>query len=487
MYFGIICGYILRIIPHTPKREKSSKGGIVSRVISFGIYLKNLFFSLLCFVKTIFSSIKSTIQRFFINLKISIVSGIRKRCDILKEKILANTVIYIWLKVAQIYSVAGRKVILLHYSGVKDYCNSHKTKYFVIEDEQNRPVCKPKYFELQEETIEYYKSPEIYVAQIKDARISGGSSIIIADDKCIYDPFIADTEKRLDIKFSNTIGNINNELMIAIAPASQNISEGIFMVGFASYNYYHMTVEIMSRLRYVDSIEEYRNFPIIVDEIVLKIPQYKELLDKINVHKHRIITIGQSENAVVENLIVPSYNTWMPINVKRREMIRTSDFLIAKSALENIRSCLPEPKGEADKYIFISRKNLTATRLGNEAEIVKLFKKSGFDIVYTENLSYLEQVKLFQKAKCVVATSGAALTNILYCRKNTDVVCIIPEEYKFYMYSTIAYLLELNPIFLNAEVTLKTVYTASDIFELNVEYCKRFLKKYMNKKRLEIS
>lgn len=481
MYLGIICGYILRVVAKITKKKGKANKGLIPALSYLYTYIKWNSKKFIYLFKKTFLYIKISMQKRVFDLKRFIIFEFHKNMDLLKQKLLSNTVIYIWLKVAKVYSHEGRKVVLLHYSSVKNYCNEHNTKYFVIENEQNRPVCKPEYFEMKEEIIEYYRSPEIYVAQILEATISGGSSIIIADGKCIYDPFITDTEKRLDIKFSNTIGKVNSELIVEVASVRKKIVEAIMLTGFASYNYYHLTVEIMSRLKYVDSIEEYRRVPLIVDEIIFCIPQYKELLDKINVYCHPVITVKQGENVIVKNLIIPAYNTWMPINVRQREMIRTSDFLIARSALENIRSSLPEPKGRADKYIFISRKNLGTARLRNESEIAKLFENNGFEIAFTENLSYIEQVELFQKAKCVVATSGAALTNILYCSKGTDIICIIPEEYKFYMYSTIAYLLELHPLFLNANVKVKTAYTASDVFELDLEYCKRFLKWYMTR------
>lgn len=75
-----------------------------------------------------------------------------------------------------------------------------------------------------------------------------------------------------------------------------------------------------------------------------------------------------------------------------------------------------------------------------------------------------------------MGTSGAALTNIIYCQEGANIICIIPEEYNFQMYSTIAYMLNLNPIFLDAKVVYRTAYTASDLFELDLEYCERFLK-----------
>jgi len=326
--------------------------------------------------------------------------------------------------------------------------------------------------------IEYFKSPDIYIAELEMAYIKGGSSLVMVKDCCLYDPLAEDEEGRLDVKFSNVVGEIGGYYLVAEKRNVNCIDNGIFLMGFASYNYYHLTVEIMSRLGYIDAFEEYRELPLLVDGIMMKIPQYRDLVEKFNTYNHPIIEIGSDEMVKVKKMIYPSYNTWMPINVKEREMVYPRDFIIAQSALDNIRAHSINLREKKEKKIIISRKNAINTRLKNEVEVVRLFEKYGFEVVHTEDLTYEEQVELFHQAKCVVGTSGAALTNIVYCQENTDIICIIPEEYKFYMYSTIAYMLHFNPLFLDAKVVEKTAYTAADIFELDINYCERFLEKY---------
>lgn len=487
IYAGIICGYILRFFKTVfPKKPVKKRPGVLkNRIIVFGA---KVVFYLQAGLKAIVHGIQylaDSIKYFWFYIwgcikrgkqKIALYS--QKQWNALKTKMLANNYIYICAKVAQIYSESGNSVRLLAYNSIPEHCRNSLDKVRVIEPSTKRSVCLPAFFELSEEKIEEYYSPDIYVADLHNICIFGGSSILLSRKECLYDPFVADSEKRLDIKFSNIVGKIGDRIIVEIAPPARQLSSGIFLMGFASYNYYHLSIEIMSRLKYVDSIKKFDKLPLVVDEVMMKIPQFKQLIGVCNVLRHPIIEIAPDETVEVRNLIFPSYNTWMPINVKQRELIKVSDFLMAKSGLDNIRSYINFDDKKADRNIFISRKNLKATRLGNEAAVVELFRKYGFEIIYAEELTYMEQVSLFHQAKCVAGASGAALTNIVYCQPGSTVVCIIPEEYKFYMYSTMAYLLGLKPLFLDAFVTLKTPYTASDIFEMDLEYCERFLKTY---------
>lgn len=507
IYLGIFCGYILRFFKtferifqrnnkkqsatshHTLQYTLHCAGHFIS-VISKGIFrgillicftVRNRVLTLLSIVKTGIIRLKqflSHARHFTLHWIQHCCLSVKRWWQLQKSQLLSHSFIYIWAKVTDVYSESGNKVKLLSYSNIKQYCLKHNEKYIVLEPPQDRPVCIPAFFERSEEKIVSFTSPEVYLAQLHNVTISGQSSIILSENECLYDPFISDTDKRLDIKFSNVIGNINGQILVETAPTCKTISEGIFLMGFASSNYYHLCVEIMSRLKYVDSFEEYHKLPIIVDKIMLKVPQYCEILKAFNRCKHPIIEIGKSDTFKVEKLIYPSYNTWMPINVKKREMIRPSDFLLAQSGLENIRSYIKFASVKQDRKIFISRKNTAAARLGNENAIASLFQKYGFEIIHTENLTYMEQVALFHSAQCVAGASGAALTNIIYCQPDTEIICIIPREYEFYMYSTIAYMLNLKSVYLDARVTQKTAYTASDIFELDENYCERFLKQY---------
>lgn len=497
IYFGIILGYVLRIVrPFIPKKKAEHKNypaiiankviGFVNQLLrflqtlihGFTHLIINIWKRIVAFFLFVFSTIRigflylwNTLRNGYLNLKASI----QRRWLIMVQRFLAHDNVYIMAKTAKVYSYPGNTVRLLYYNSIKEHCRKTKEKYIVLEEAQKRPVCLPAFFEMEDEKIEEYLSPEIYLADLSNITVTGGSSILLSNRECLYDPFIMDTDHRLDIKFSNVLGEVGDKIIVELKTIKRVIPEAIFLMGFASYNYYHFTIEIMSRLRYVDSYEEYQHLPILVDKVMTQIPQFMELLDRFNINKHPIIVIGSDETLLVKKLIYPSANTWMPINVKERELIRTQDFLMARSGLENIRSYIPEIPVLASRKIFISRRNLTTTRLGNEGIISKLFEKNGFEIVYTEGMTYEQQVTLFRGAVCVAAASGAALTNMVYCQPGTKIICIIPKEYRFFMYSTMAYLLGLCPVFLDAKVTERTAYTASDVFELDQEYCERFL------------
>jgi hypothetical protein len=363
-------------------------------------------------------------------------------------------------------------------SSVKGFCSKNNLKYSILEKEQLREICIPHYYGSQEkEEIRKAVSREIYVAELANAEIVGANGFIIAGGNCLYDMAAADKDNRYDLRIESLKIIDKNNAVVECKGTNQVFEEAIFLVGFAPGNYYHVTSEIFSRLQYIDYYEEYRSIPLLIDEIALKIPQYRDLLEKINKYNHPVIPVKKGHMYSVKRLIYPSYNTWMPINVKGGSDLRAEDFLVAKSGVEYIRnSVLGEAKPEGYRKIYISRKNVNNIRLLNNKEVEEIFGKYGFEIIFPENLSFDDQVEIFSQAKYVAGPTGAALTNILYCPGNAAVITIIPKEFNFHLYSTMAKLLNIQSIYLDAKIIKKGKNISWDKFELDLNYCEEFLK-----------
>lgn len=373
-----------------------------------------------------------------------------------------------------------KQLLLIPIEDVRTYIKNYaKSSVFrVVEREKYRKVCIPEVFEKSKGRIEEYLSEKIYVAQIRNVEIIGASDVVLAGNCLLNDAVKNDKEERLDIRYSAIKKIIKDTAVVESGEVERKIERGINLVGAASFNYYHLMVEILSRLTFVDLYEDYRDYPILVDEVVLRIPQFATALGYFNRYNHKVIAIDKEQRCFVRDMVLPSHTVWMPINLYNRNDIRVSDFLIADTVLKNIRSLVPlYQMTKPWRKIFISRKNTKALRLKNEERIRRIFQNNGFEIVYTEEMTFEEQVECFGKAKCVVATSGAALTNIIFCQPGTVIGCIIPSYHRFYMYSTIAYYLGLKPVFMDAEITELTPYAAADTFELDEKYATRYAKK----------
>jgi hypothetical protein len=74
------------------------------------------------------------------------------------------------------------------------------------------------------------------------------------------------------------------------------------------------------------------------------------------------------------------------------------------------------------KKIFISRNDAGSRRVINEDEVFALFEPLGFERYFLTELSFIEQVRLFENAEMIVAPSGSGLTNLIFCNPGTCIV-----------------------------------------------------------------
>ena len=78
---------------------------------------------------------------------------------------------------------------------------------------------------------------------------------------------------------------------------------------------------------------------------------------------------------------------------------------------------------------------------------------------------------MFYDAEWVAGTSGAAMSNILFCRPNTKFICIFPQKGRFYSYSTIAEYMGINTVFVDAKVVKHNKYMSAWEYTCRINDC----------------
>ncbi|MCP9319012.1 glycosyltransferase family 61 protein [Acetobacter persici] len=81
--------------------------------------------------------------------------------------------------------------------------------------------------------------------------------------------------------------------------------------------------------------------------------------------------------------------------------------------------------GAQVRKLYLTRKN-RARSIKDEDSLMDFLQEQGFLCLDPADLTLLEQIKLFKNAECVVGVMGAAMTNIMFCRKGTRVINLAP-------------------------------------------------------------
>lgn len=190
------------------------------------------------------------------------------------------------------------------------------------------------------------------------------------------------------------------------------VGRGTWVIDNWSDGYFHWLTDVLTR---VELVNKYWNkYPIILPD-----------------HFKSIDYIGQS----LEILGVPS--TFIDQNGRClvKEMYLTShtaptgnyNKVLLNNLAQRFRDwAINEPFQHTNRIdgrrIFVSRALAQKRKISNEQELVPLLEKHGFEIVYAENMTFKEQVKLFHSASVIAGLHGAGLANMLFMPSGSNVV-----------------------------------------------------------------
>ena len=74
-----------------------------------------------------------------------------------------------------------------------------------------------------------------------------------------------------------------------------------------------------------------------------------------------------------------------------------------------------------DKKIYVSRKNFPERKLENEENLEKFLSDNGYEIVYFENMSILDQIKIVKESKELILLNGSSGVNCMLANPGTKV------------------------------------------------------------------
>jgi capsular polysaccharide biosynthesis protein len=195
-------------------------------------------------------------------------------------------------------------------------------------------------------------------------------------------------EKLNNVCINNNNGNIENRCNATfINDKCINLVDE-----WCGENYWHWLATGLARYctLFYQNINGFNEYKVVVNSL-----RHKYVLDSLNY-------IG-----------VKSENCFEAKNVCFRELINTSkikngdfpafNFLRKRLGVEGLKI--------GSRKIYISRSG--RRKIQNEKEFIDLVSEYGFETIYCEKLSFIEQINLFKDASVVIGAHGAGIGNIL--------------------------------------------------------------------------
>lgn len=298
---------------------------------------------------------------------------------------------------------------------------------------QNAETAEPKQID-GSQVINIIQLPAIGFVKLTDAIIDPSSPVIRLKKKAVVQT-TASKELKKAIMYSGRQLHANGEKTVLFQTVkSVKIANGIVFSGSYERNWYHFLVEILPRLELLDKLpEEYQGFPLIFPASILDSDNSKQILSRLTSDREVIFMEKQFSYCVSECIFIES-PVLAPPRIRgecmfirdaqhiRPEIIRS----FRNRILKTFSDAELEYRNDEPKRIFLARGEYS-TRPYNQDEVFAIFKQLGFEAVYCERLTILEQIRLFRHAEYIVGPSGAAWTNILFCESNPKGLCFLAK------------------------------------------------------------
>lgn len=236
--------------------------------------------------------------------------------------------------------------------------------------------------------------PQSTLLNFKDIRVSP-EGLLFKGTKILPESF-AFPEHLQEWKLRSVVKFLAKNYVLRRGRRVEN--EVLWITDYWSQGYFHWLADALTRLYVVRDR---------INAVPLLLPAGYEGLDYVSPSLEafgvkQVDFIGPSEVLECRSLLMPSHTA--PSGHFNEEIIR------------GVREVLLSAYGDSDRgeKIYISRRHAAKRRIVNEDEVTRVLSGFGFQTIYTEELSFAQQVQVCSRARCIVSNHGAGLTNMLF-------------------------------------------------------------------------
>ena len=200
--------------------------------------------------------------------------------------------------------------------------------------------------------------------------------------------------------------------------------------GGGNNNYWHWLYDVLPRLKLCEKVKKIEDINHFIFPSLEKKFQ-KETLDKLNIDESKILSSKKFRH-FKSNEIIFTDHPYVHTDNSHRDAQNIPEWIIGWLK-EKFLTDLESVKTKTPKKFFIDRtdpkSNAHRVRsIVNENEVKDFLIKKDFTYVRLHDLTFLEQVKHFNNAECIIGLHGGGFANISFCKSNTQLIELRTEK-----------------------------------------------------------
>jgi capsular polysaccharide biosynthesis protein len=321
--------------------------------------------------------------------------------------------------------------------------------------------------------INLYKSDEnnriINIHHLKNAQPIGNlyyPNCLLKSDSVIYNPI----NERI-MSLSNVT---HKEKKFDYFEINKKEETPVFFFIYNTDNYYHFVYDTLPYLisflelkKHIKDVKLLMNYPNSSKNEFYRFVD--EFLDILDITKDDILIVDK--NTVYDSVYISSsYTHGDDSNLPPRKEIYEFYQKIVDIVVNS-------HKKETPKKIYISRRTwinndlsnigtnyTTRRRLVVEDELVSLLTSNGYEEIFTESLTTIEKILMFQQADTIIGSIGGGLCNVLFSNKESNLIALISPTF-----------LDVNERFKYSFEKVNTFYF-NDSYHIEIDKWKKYMR-----------
>lgn len=338
-------------------------------------------------------------------------------------------------------------------------------------------IYEPNYYGAQKKT--HVLKPAVALYLLHDADVHCESSHIVLNESIVMERLPDVPVECCNYSAGYIEGHNDSFSVYRFSSEYTRLEKAFFLGGNGSWNYYHWTVEIITKLYYFfSSTIKDSGMKLIVPEHVKKIKSFLVMIDLIVAGRCEIIYLPDNQVIHVKQLYLINTPSNLVFNYKKDFVFSSGFVYFDKESIDFVRnsvlgsSCYDVFLNDYNdrsifRKVYLARKE-GAARNYNQKDVINIALKYGFKPIYLEDFSFFEQVYIFQSVEFVIGASGAAWTNLIYINESAKAISWLNDNVKgFSVYSTLAKYYNCDLRFLQCKVSDSESVHSDYIVDLN--------------------
>ena len=202
---------------------------------------------------------------------------------------------------------------------------------------------------------------------------------------------------------------------LQIIQPAQVISKGTWIIDDWSSGYFHWFADALTRAELVG--EYTNNYPIILPAGYKNIEYIQKSLEILEIN---CVYLDQEKPCKVQELLLTSYTA--PTGNYNKLLLVKLAKRFRKWVVEEGQKNSNQDLGHSKRKIYVSRANTYRRKISNESELLPIFNKYQFEIIFPENLRFEDQIKLYYSSSVLIGLHGAGLTNMMFMQPGSIVI-----------------------------------------------------------------